>query len=105
MPSKPLLSRGKIIMNYLKGQEGFEKSLLANQKSYAGFNLIYGDKNGNMSYICHDNDKADKTPRQIIRLEKDTIYGMSNTHIQNPWAKVENGKQIFKELIQNHEGE
>lgn len=50
-------------MNYLQGQEGFEESLLANQKSYAGFNLVYGDKNGNMSYICHDNDKADKTPR------------------------------------------
>ena len=68
-------------MNYLKGQDDFEKQLLANQKLYAGFNLVYGDKHGNMSYISHDNDKNDNTPRQIVRLEKDTIYGMSNTHI------------------------
>ncbi|WP_420582225.1 NRDE family protein [Reichenbachiella sp.] len=89
-PSRGDLTKDYLIQNH-KPKTYLEK-LKSEQIPYNGFNLLIGDQNSLWYY--------NNINYEIKPLEPG-IYGLSNALLDDPWPKVEAGKQKLGELIQN----
>ena len=102
-------SRGEFVVNYLKSDKslsameylrrefGNGDSTTASSKEYAGFNLVIFSGR-DMAYFSnrYPEDEPQKGP---IALSIGTPYGLSNTTLQEPYAKTQKGLEIFDRIV------
>lgn len=87
-------SRGDLTKDYLTqdiAPEAYLEKLKSARIPYNGYNLLVGDQD---SLWYHNN-----LNHQITALSPG-IYGLSNALLNDPWPKVEAGKQRLRQLIQ-----
>ncbi len=105
-------SRGEFVVNYLKSDKslsaleylrqefGTGDSTKAAPKEYAGFNLIVFSGR-DLAYFSnrYPEDESHTGP---IALSIGTAYGLSNSTLQEPYAKVRKGLTIFDQILTKH---
>ncbi len=92
-PSKGIISRGKLVQNYLEGNlpaKAYLETVYSESKSYDGFNLLVSD--GEKLY-CFSNYTD-----QILEIQPG-IHGLSNGLINDPWPKVNLAKRQLTEVL------
>lgn len=90
-------TRGALVADFLKGDEGAEAYLARiapDADAYNGFNLILGDASGMVWF----SNRAGADPRNG-RLLEPGIYGVSNGLLDAPWPKVVRTKATFASLL------
>ena len=100
-------SRGEFVVNYLKSDKNLSALEYLCQefgpdgelgaKNYAGFNLVVFSGR-DMAYFSnrYPEDQAQTGP---IALSIGTSYGLSNSILQEPYAKVLKGLQLFDQIV------
>ncbi len=84
-------SRGDLPAGFLKGNMAAENYLQQLQKQdYAGFNLLLADNSG-----CWFASNRSEGIKQI----PPGIYGVSNGRFDEPWPKLETGKQALRKSL------
>ena len=66
---------------------------------YAGFNMVMFDGKS-LGYCCNMNP-CGPVPAFTL-LERDVLYGISNSVLTNPWIKVSRGKQALEAILAAH---
>ena len=92
---KDVLSRGKIVTDFLLGtssHELYSKGLADSADLYNGYGFIFGDK----SELYFFSNRSKK----INKIEAG-IHGLSNHLLDTPWFKVTRGKELLKKAIDN----
>jgi uncharacterized protein with NRDE domain len=92
---EPLQSRGMIVSQYLESHVSAPKyleDLKNNKNQYNGFNLLCGTVD-QIFYLT--NKKSD-----IIPLSQG-VHGLSNGYLNEPWFKVERGRDAFGKLVKS----
>lgn len=87
-------SRGGLAADYLVGDvtpEAFLELLRRNGHRYAGFNLLFGNREHLFYYSNRDNGAA-----PALELEPG-VYGLSNGVLDTPWPKMRRVKQALAE--------
>ncbi len=87
-------SRGDLPKNFLQGElsaEDYLKQVLAHSGDYAGYNLLVADTSG-CWFVSNRSDGIRKIPAGI--------YGVSNGQFDEPWPKLETGKQALRKSLQ-----
>lgn len=114
--SKILLFAGTLVLNYLSGETTpthYSSELMSNASEYDGFNLITGsfgysqNIHGNtfLSSLSLSPSKSKELVYCSNRGNEEAcplvggVYGLSNSSLDAPWMKVNEGKKIFKEII------
>ena len=90
-------SRGRLVSNFLKGQEDpveYLDMLAQEADRYNGFNLIIGEKDEVYGYSNQGDGMKELSPG---------IHGLSNHLIDTPWPKVTRGKDGLAGLISKGE--
>lgn len=93
-------SRGKLIPDFLcksnaKSTRQYCQDLQADPSlsTFAGFNLLLGDRK-NLFYVSNRiNEMVELTPG---------VHGLSNGLLDDDWPKVSSGKHRFQTLVQKH---
>jgi uncharacterized protein with NRDE domain len=86
-------SRGELTRGYLTASQPAEEylhQLGANDRDYAGFNLLLADQQGMWFYSNRDHG---------IRQVEPGIYGISNGGFDEPWPKLSSGKAELESLL------
>jgi uncharacterized protein with NRDE domain len=86
-------TRGELTRDFLSGNEDAEiylQQLAAHDQDYAGFNLLLGDITGMWFYSNRE--------RQIRRIEAG-VYGVSNGSFDEPWPKLESGREELETML------
>lgn len=112
--SKILLFAGTLVLNYLSGETTpthYSSELMSNASEYDGFNLITGSF-GYSQNICGNTFLSSLSPSKSKELVYCSnrgneeacplvggVYGLSNSSLDAPWMKVNEGKKTFKEII------
>jgi len=89
-------SRGSLVKNYLVNDttaKDYIELLRSESSQYEGFNLLFG----NQEEIHYYSNKGAESANLDVG-----IYGLSNHLLNTPWPKVEKGKQMLKEAIENN---
>lgn len=87
------ISRGEIVMNFLKGSYSaaeYVELLVKSRDKYNGYNLIAGDDEGIYYYSNRNGTPISLAPG---------FYGLSNHLIDTPWPKVVLGKQLVEPFL------
>jgi uncharacterized protein with NRDE domain len=90
-------SRGRLVSDFLLGQEGpleYLNKLDQGAEKYNGFNLIVGEK----GHYCWYSNRGDRA----LSLSPG-IYGLSNHLLDTPWPKVTRGKDALARLLSKQE--
>lgn len=90
-------SRGRLVSNFLLGQEGaieYLDSLAREAGKYNGFNLIIGDK----EQVYWYSNRGDG-----VQSLEPGIYGLSNHLLDTPWPKVAKSKDALAHLLSEQE--
>lgn len=88
-------SRGEIILDYLRSHctpSDFLNGLNRDSARFNGFNLLLSDMNGMFYY---------SNIRSEIRKLDPGIYGLSNHLLNTAWPKVERGKAMLQQALDN----
>ncbi len=96
LPEAKKFSRGELPVHFLlqnNGNEAFLHQLSKNRHNYAGYNLLFGDKDS----LYHYNNVYN----QGIQIEAG-IHGLSNDTLNTPWPKVERSKSGLANYLQSH---
>ncbi|MFD1065809.1 NRDE family protein [Oceanobacillus locisalsi] len=96
VPDAKKFSRGELPVDFLlqnNGNEAFSHQLSKNRHNYAGYNLLFGDKDS----LYHYNNVYN----QIIQIEPG-IHGLSNDTLNTAWPKVERSKSGLADYLQTH---
>lgn len=96
LPKVKTFSRGELPVDFLLqniDSEMFLDHLSKNRHNYAGYNILFGDKDT----LYHYNNVYNQGS-QI----KAGIYGLSNDTLNTPWPKVERSKRELTDYIQTH---
>ncbi|GBG31705.1 Transport and Golgi organization 2-like [Hondaea fermentalgiana] len=96
-----LRSRGDLITHFLSDKNSLDahatSAELAKQgESYAGYNLLLGDKEG--LYFVSNRNMSSPSP---VHLQPG-VHGMSNGTLDDNWPKVVSGKQMFADVVEHH---
>lgn len=86
-------SRGRLVGDYLKGNESardYLARLVPQAADYNGFNLLLGDARGLFYYSNQDGPPQSLPPG---------IYGLSNHLLDTPWPKVARGRQALETVL------
>ncbi|MFN3998077.1 NRDE family protein [Algoriphagus sp.] len=92
-PQRGEISRGKLVQNFLEGEEGpkqYLEGIFKNKNLYEGFNLLVSDGE-RLFYLSNYKDEIDEI--------QPGIYGLSNGLINEPWPKVELAKAQLSKVI------
>ncbi|KAI7884319.1 DUF833-domain-containing protein [Lichtheimia hyalospora FSU 10163] len=98
-------SRGALTRDFLQGGNNsaieYMKNLEEHASEYGGFSLICmnlkGDHHDDMAYFSNREGVG------ITPLSQGEVYGLSNSVLDNPWEKVDNGRAIFRDIVnQSH---
>ena len=95
---EPLKSRGELVSNYITSKGASSKDYLENiqERKYAGFNLLLGDKEG-IHYISNRSEEIEK-------LESG-VHTLGNLLLNSETKKSIKIKNQFKELLQTNPDE
>ena len=95
---EPLKSRGELVSNYITSKGASSKDYLENiqERKYAGFNLLLGDKEG-IHYISNRSEEIEK-------LESG-VHTLGNLLLNSETKKSIKIKNQFKELLQTNPNE
>jgi len=86
------ISRGALVSQYLKGNESAEdymQTVVEQRHAYDEFNLLVGDKQSLLFYCSVEDD---------FQTLISGLYGISNSTLDSPWPKVENGKAALEKV-------
>ncbi len=86
-------SRGKLVSNFLLGQEtpiDYLERLDPNADEYNGFSLVVGEKDALYWYSNRGGRPCNLSPG---------IYGLSNHLLNTPWPKVIRGRDAMERLL------
>jgi len=106
-PTKYDSSRGALIVNYLQSSKNTTAlEYLQNEfvdspqkaNSYAGFNLIVFSGH-DLAYYSNRTNVLPNDDRGPVALKINTPYGLSNSVLQEPYAKVQKGLGIFQRSL------
>ena len=89
-------TRGKLVLDYLKGEfdpSSYLQALDASGSQYNGYNILLGTLN-NPWYYSNQNHK-------FYQLGSG-LYGLSNALLDTKWPKVERGKEAFRDLVERN---
>jgi uncharacterized protein with NRDE domain len=107
-------SRGEFVVNYLTSDPklsaleylerefgGGDSTTSSSNKEYAGFNLVVFSGR-DLAYVSnrYPKDQAHTVP---ISLSKGIPYGLSNSVLQEPYAKVRSGLEKFQQILADHQ--
>ena len=87
------LSRGQLVVDYLKNErspEMYLAKLHQEDADYNGYNVLLGDSQSLWSY----SNRA-----SVIKKLQPGLYGLSNHLLETPWPKVVRGKALFESVI------
>jgi uncharacterized protein with NRDE domain len=87
-------TRGKLVLDYLAGEldaANYLQALHASAALYNGYNILLGTLDDPWYYSNQSNE--------IARLGSGN-YGLSNALLDTKWPKVENGKENFRQIIE-----
>lgn len=87
-------SRGELPSGFLKGEmsaQAYLQQLQDYGREYAGFNLLLADNSG-----CWFSSNRSEDVKSI----PPGVYGVSNGYFDEPWPKLETGKQALKKSLQ-----
>lgn len=90
-------SRGELVGGFLMGSEPAEAyvgRVSAERGEFAGFNLLVGDGSG-LWYLTNRGADAVAAGRAL----PPGVYGLSNASLDDPWPKVEEGRQRLADLL------
>jgi uncharacterized protein with NRDE domain len=90
-------SRGRLVKNFLVGQESpseYLKKLHEEADRFNGFNLIIGDKD----QLCWYSNRS-----QGVHPLSAGIHGLSNHLLDTPWPKVAESKDALAHLLSDQE--
>ncbi len=88
-------SRGEIVATYLSAEDmlpGFLQDLRKRSLQYRGFNLLLGDLSSLWYYSNRCEEFLEVNPG---------VHGLSNHLLNSSWPKVERGKMLFAEVVQD----
>ena len=91
-------SRGDLVADFLKTNTTAEEYLAEIERrsnEYSGFNLLVGEFGERHELFYYSNRRSG------IRQLSPGIYGLSNHFLDTPWPKVTNGKERFRDLLDN----
>ena len=86
-------TRGDLTRNFLAGSDDAEtylQKLAPCDQDYAGFNLLIGDSSGLWFYSNRE--------QKIHRIEAG-VYGVSNGSFDEPWPKLESGREELETML------
>ena len=86
-------TRGDLTRDFLKRNDDAEvylQQLAQHDQDYAGFNLLLGDVTGMWFYSNRES--------QIRRIEAG-VYGVSNGRFDEPWPKLESGREELETML------
>ena len=86
-------TRGDLTRDFLKRSDDAEiylQQLAQHDQDYAGFNLLLGDVTGMWFYSNRES--------QIRRIEAG-VYGVSNGSFDEPWPKLESGREELETML------
>jgi len=89
-------TRGKLVLDYLKGEfdpATYLQALDASGGQYNGYNILLGTMH-NPWYYSNQNHK-------FYQLGSG-LYGLSNALLDSNWPKVDRGKTAFRELVESN---
>jgi uncharacterized protein with NRDE domain len=92
-------SRGDLIPDYLRGQEGAERfvtRLEADASRYSGFNLLLTDADS----LWYASNRAARFARPL----PPGVYGLSNEFLDTPWPKLRRVRQRFDAWLRDSAG-
>ncbi|MFD1451974.1 NRDE family protein [Oceanobacillus sojae] len=96
LPEAKTFSRGELPVDFLlQNIDGkmFLDQLSKNRHNYAGYNILFGDKDKLYQYNNVYNQGSEI---------KAGVYGLSNDTLNTPWPKVERSKSELSDYIQSH---
>ncbi|ETV97902.1 hypothetical protein H310_09221 [Aphanomyces invadans] len=103
VPPKEKQSRGNVVTEFLQSDlsvSAFVARLQPVGCNYGGFNLVLFD-GVSLGYYCNLNPMG-PVP-EFTLLERDVLYGLSNSVLDVPWIKVVRGKTALAEVLAKHE--
>lgn len=86
-------SRGALTRDFLAGRQTastYLDSISGHDQEYSGFNLLLGD----LDSLCFYSNRNSE-----VRPIEAGIYGVSNGDFDEPWPKLESGKQALAALL------
>jgi len=99
-PRRSAPSRGGLIPSYLAGNLGPADSLRTlevDAPGYAGFNLLFADRDS----LWYASNRADQFAREL----PPGIYGLSNEFLDTPWPKLVRVRERFEKLLRSPESD
>ncbi|XP_070618830.1 transport and Golgi organization protein 2 homolog [Erythrolamprus reginae] len=98
--NKNAKGRGALVTNFLTSEMdsySYLKKVASEAHLYKGFNLITAElSTNNGDVIYYYGNKGDPEPLCL----NPGIYGLSNSLLDTPWKKLQYGKQLFSDIVQ-----
>ena len=95
---QPLLSRGELVTQWLRGSADlstFLKDASARGSNYAGFNLLLGYLDSEGAHIGYVTNRCNDASSGTVLSSGQSVNGLSNSTLCTPWPRVNEGKQRF----------
>ncbi|XP_076007123.1 transport and Golgi organization protein 2 homolog isoform X2 [Genypterus blacodes] len=100
-PNPDAHGRGSLVSNYLMDRDvdsySYLKKVSTESHLFNGFNLITAEFKAKQDVVCYYGNRGSPEP---IRL-KPGIYGLSNSLLDTPWRKMQQGKRQFTSVVNN----
>lgn len=92
--------RGFLVSNYLtdKDQDSYSylKKVSTEGHLYNGFNLLTAEFKAKQDVVCYYGNRGSAEP---IHLKPAGIYTLSNSLLDTPWRKVQEGRRHFSSVV------
>ncbi|XP_072455866.1 transport and Golgi organization protein 2 homolog isoform X1 [Notamacropus eugenii] len=96
---KDAKGRGELVTHFLTADVdsfSYLKKISSEGHLYNGFNLIAADLNTNKGDVfCYYGNRGEQEPIVLTP----GVYGLSNSLLETPWKKLQYGKQLFVDVI------
>ncbi|XP_066545104.1 transport and Golgi organization protein 2 homolog isoform X2 [Amia ocellicauda] len=90
--------RGFLVSNFLTDSldsYSYLKKVSSQGHLYNGFNLLAAEFKAKEDTVCYYGNKGNPEPIFL----KPGIYGLSNSLLETPWRKLQHGKRLFTDVI------
>ncbi|KAL0979217.1 hypothetical protein UPYG_G00182280 [Umbra pygmaea] len=99
-PNPDLQGRGFLVSNFLTDHSQDSCSYLKKVSSeghlYNGFNLLTAEFRAKEDTVCYYGNRGSAQP---LHLNPAGIYGLSNSLLDTPWRKMQHGKRLFTNIV------
>lgn len=91
--------RGFLVPNFLTDHQdsySYLKKVSLEGHLYNGFNLLTAEFKAKEDTMCYYGNRGSAEP---IHLKSAGIYGLSNSLLETPWNKLQQGKRLFTSVV------